>query len=143
MCPAAENPSFTCWLWDTGVRRVRYCFIPKHFQGKKSGYGTWTTRFQVGMVVRYGFRQSHLVLFHLESVVGKCSEILNCFLFSIFLPLGFQEGLLTRSFPLSLGDLCHRTKYPTVLHFAFWLLFSKATAWSVRNWGESCIFFHH
>lgn len=54
-----------------------------------------------------------------------------------FLPLGFQEGLLTRSFPLSWGDLCHRTKYPAVLHFPSWLLFSKATACSVRDFAFS------
>ena len=54
-----------------------------------------------------------------------------------FLPLGFREGLLTRSFPLSWGDLCHRAKYPAVLHFPFWLLFSKATACSVRDFAFS------
>lgn len=91
------------------------------------------------MAVRYGSRQSNLVLFHLECVVGKSIEILNCASFSltIFLPLGFQEGLLARSFPLSWRDLCHRAKYPTVLHFPFWLLFSKATAWNVRDFAFS------
>ena len=68
----------------------------------------------------------------------KCHwDITLCFVLTIFLPLGFQEGFLTRSFPVSWGDLCHRAKYPTVLHFPFWLLFSKATAWNVRDFAFS------
>ena len=68
----------------------------------------------------------------------KCHwDITLCFVLTIFLPLGFQEGFLTRSFPVSWGDLCHQAKYPTVLHFPFWLLFSKATAWNVRDFAFS------
>ena len=68
----------------------------------------------------------------------KCHwDITLCFVLTIFLPLGFQEGFLTRSFPVSWGDLCHWAKYPTVLHFPFWLLFSKATAWNVRDFAFS------
>lgn len=76
--------------------------------------------------MKCGRGQSHLVLFPLENVVGKSIEIVKGALSSIFLPLGFQEDLLARSFPLSWRDLCHRAKYPTVLCLPSWLLFSAS-----------------
>lgn len=44
----------------------------------------WTTRFQMGVVLRCGSGQSHLVLFPLESVVGKSIEILKSALSSLY-----------------------------------------------------------
>lgn len=37
----------------------------------------WATRFQIGVVMRCRSGQSHLLLFHLESVVGKSIELLK------------------------------------------------------------------
>lgn len=44
----------------------------------------WATTFQGGAVVRHGSRQSYLILFHLEIVLGKSTEIFNCALFSLY-----------------------------------------------------------
>ena len=64
-----------------------------------------TTRFQAGVAARFGSRWSHLVLFHLECVIGSATEILHCALFSLyFCLLGSKKVFLPDHF-LCLGEI--------------------------------------